>query len=80
MQEIIKSLNNKKAIVPNSIPTKVLKKFGKTISISLANLLNLSFECGIFPMSLKVASLTPIHKKSDSLDCNSYRPVSLTST
>ena len=34
IQEIIKSLNDKKAIGPNSILTKVLKKFGKTISIS----------------------------------------------
>ena len=30
-------------------------------------------------MSLKVASVTPIHKKGDSLDCNNYHPVSLSS-
>ena len=30
-------------------------------------------------MSLKVASITPIRKKGDSLDCNNYHPVSLTS-
>ena len=30
-------------------------------------------------MSLKVASVTPIHKKGDSLNCNNYRQVSLTS-
>ena len=53
--------------------------FGKTISIPLANLINLSFECGIFPILLKVASVTLIHKKGDSLDCNNYFPVSLTS-
>ena len=35
IQEIIKSLNNRKAIGPNRIPTKVLKVFGKTISIPL---------------------------------------------
>ena len=63
IQEIIKSLNSKKATAPNSIPTKILKVFSKTISIPLANLINLSFECGIFPMSLKFASVTPIHKK-----------------
>ena len=57
----------------------MLKVFGKTISIPLANFINLSFECGIFPISLKVASVTPIHKKGDSLDCNNYFPVSLTS-
>ena len=77
-QKMIKSLNNKKAIGPNNIPTKVLQEFGKTISIPLADLINLSFKCGIFPMFLKVVSLTPIHKKVDSLDCNNYRPVSLT--
>ena len=79
IQEIIKSLNSKKATGPNSIPTKILKVFSKTISIPLANLINLSFECGIFPMSLKVASVTPIHEKGGSLDCNNYRPVSLIS-
>ena len=57
----------------------MLKVFGKTISIPLANFINLSFECGIFPISLKVASVTPIHKKGDFLDCNNYFPVSLTS-
>ena len=57
----------------------MLKVFGKTISIPLANFINLSFECGIFPIPLKVASVTPIHKKGDSLDCNNYFPVSLTS-
>ena len=30
-------------------------------------------------MSLKVASVTPIHKKGGSLDCNNYPPVSLIS-
>ena len=54
--------------------------FIKTISgIPLANLINLSFRCGIFPMSLKVGSVTPIHEKGDFLDCNNYHPVSLTS-
>ena len=67
IQEIIKNLNSKKATEPNSIPTKVLKVFSKTISIPLANLINLSFECGIFPMSLKIARVTPIHNKVASL-------------
>ena len=78
IQEIIKSLNSKKATGPNSIPAKILKVFSKTISIPLANLINLSFECGIFPMFLN-ASVTPTHKKGGSLDCNYYRPMLLIS-
>ena len=35
IQEILKCINNKKATEPNSIPTKVLKVFGKTSSIPL---------------------------------------------
>ena len=79
IQEIIKNLNDKKAIGPNRIPTELFKVFGKTISIPLPNLINLLFECGIFPVSLKVARvITPIHKNGDCLDCNNYHSVPLT--
>ena len=75
IQTIIKSLYNKKAIGSNSIPIKVLKVLDKTISIPLANLINLFFEHGIFPMPHKVVSVAPIHKKGDSLDSNTVKPV-----
>ena len=39
-------------------------------SIPLRNLINLSFKCRTFLMSLKVASVTPTYKKGDSLDRN----------
>ena len=48
VQSLIKTLNLKKATGPNSIPTKLLKVFDKTISVPLANLINLSFEKGVF--------------------------------
>ena len=40
IQEIIKSLANKKATGSNSIQTKVLKVLGNTVSITLAKLVN----------------------------------------
>ena len=73
IQEIIKSLNNKKTTGHNSTPTNLLKMFGKVTSILLANLINLSFKCRIFLMSLNIASATPIHKKGGSLDCNNSK-------
>ena len=65
VQSLIKTLNLKKATGPNSIPTKLLKVFDKTISVPLANLINLYFEKGVFPKSLKTASVIPIFKKGD---------------
>ena len=79
VQSLIKTLNLKKATGPNSIPTQLLKIFDKTLSVPFANLINLSFEKGIFPKSLKTGSVIPIFNKGDYLDCNNYRPVSLTS-
>ena len=73
IQEIIKSLNNKKTARHNSTSTNLLNIFGKMTSIPLGNLINLSFKCRIFLMSLKVASVTPTHKKGDSFDRNNNK-------
>ena len=48
VQSLIKTLNLEKDTGPNSISTKLLKVFDKTISVPLANLINLSFKKGIF--------------------------------
>ena len=53
IQEVIKSLNHKKA---SNIPTKILMIFDKIICIPLA--ISLSFECGVFSMSLNVNSFS----------------------
>ena len=76
---MIKTLNIRKSIGPSSIPTRLLKQFSKEISIPLEKFINLSFETGIFPDILKLASIIPVFKKGDLLQCNNYRPISLTS-
>ena len=43
-KDIIKTLSVGKSVGPNSIPTKLLKQFPKSISIPLSNLINLSFK------------------------------------
>ena len=79
IKSTINSLKNNKATGPNSIPTKLLKTFAKEIKTPLSDLVNLSFECGLFPVILKIANLAPIYKKGDLLECNNYRPISLLS-
>ena len=79
IEDIIKTLNRRKSIGPNNIHTMLLKQFYKEISIAIRKLINLSFERGIFPDALKLARIIPIFKKGDLLQCNNYRPISLTS-
>ena len=42
-------------------------------------MVNLCFETGVFPDVLKLAKVTPLHKKESNLDYLNYRPISLLS-
>ena len=77
IEDLISSLKTNKASGPNSIPTKILKLFKKEFSEPLSDMINLSFNRGIFPNLFKIANVIPINKKGDKLDCNNYRPISL---
>ena len=58
------------------IPTKILKECKFTFEI-LTHCVNKSFVSGKFPYCLKQVNNSPIFKKDDSLDKESYRPVSI---
>ena len=58
-----------KASGPNSVPTNILKLFKKEFSKPLIDMINMSFNQGVFPNILKIANVIPIHKKGDKLDC-----------
>ena len=53
IKDLIKTLNIRKSIGPNSIPTRLLKQFSKEMSMSIETLINLSFKTRIFPDALK---------------------------
>ena len=72
-------MKTNKASGPNSIPTKILKLFKKEFSKPLSDIIDLSFNQGVFSDLLKIANVTHIHKKGDKLDCNTYRPICLLS-
>ena len=79
IEDIIKTLNIRKFIRPNSIPTKLLKQLFKEISMPIEKLINLSLETGVFPDDLKLARVIPIFKKGDLLQWNNYIAISLIS-
>ena len=74
--DIIK-LKTKKASMENDIPTKVLKGTTDIVGPYLSNIFNNSKNTQTYPLSLKVADVTPIPKTREKNVLKQYRPVSL---
>ena len=70
-------MKRNKANCPNSIPINLLKLFKKQFSKPLSDIINLSYNQGVFPNLIKIANVNPIHKKGDKLDCNNNTPISV---
>ena len=79
IEQLIDALDVKKSTGPNSIPVYILKLLKPFFSFWLSQLINLSFNSGIFPDILKTAKVTPLHKKECKLNFQNYRPISLLS-
>ena len=80
MSKVIKSLNFTKGTGDFSIPKKVFKLIPNELTEILTLLINLTFETGIFPTSLKIVKVIPIFKnKGSNQDVKNFRPISLLS-
>ena len=77
-EELLKVVSKLKITITdkNHIPVKIFKSIKHYVCRPLCNLINSSFSSGIFPKILKVARLTPVHKKGDRNVCENYRPIS----
>ena len=76
----IRKLDPKKASMQNDIPTKILIGSNDIVSNYLSNIYNNSKKDHSYPLSLKVADVTPIHKAKERILVKNYRPVSLIPT
>ena len=66
VENVIKNIPSNKA-PRGDIPIQILKKSGFTYQI-LTNCINDAIDKGVFPDSLKIATITPVHKKDESTD------------
>ena len=79
ISDIINMLKSGKSLGPNSIPIKLLKHLCPLISLPLSQIINESFQSGIFPDKIKLAKVIPLFKKGCSVTASNYRPISLLS-
>ena len=75
--EKIALLNKRKPTTFNNIPTKLLVENSDIFSPFITDLYNKSQTKSEFPPSLKLAELTPVHKKDERTVNENYRPVSI---
>ena len=74
----INDLDDKKAGTFMNIPAKRLKEVGDIVAVTLAQIWNEEIiKNKKFAAQLKVADITPLHKKLETIFKENYRPVSL---
>jgi len=73
--KLINNLDDKKSSGHDEFSAKFLKLCAPYISAPLATIFNKSISSGIYPDLLKIARVSPIHKKGNKLDPNNYRPI-----
>ena len=67
MEKEILNPDSSKACQDSDIPTKVIK--------SNSDIFTDALETSVFPPSMKLANITPVHKKG--IHSDNYRPVSI---
>ena len=75
VENVIKNIPSNKASGGDT-PIQILKQSGFTYQI-LMDCINDAIHKSVFPDSLKIANITPVHKKEVPTDKENYRPVSV---
>ena len=63
VENVLKSLNTRKATGPDCINNRILKELSRPLSSPLCDLFNFSMQCGEMLDIWKQANITPILKK-----------------
>ena len=77
LKDALFTLKINKSTGHDYISYNVVSKWFGELCTSLKHIFDLSFKNGIFPDSLKIAKVTPLHKCGDSSSLSNYRPISV---
>ena len=80
MFKLLRNLNENKSCGSDYLGPRLLKLSAGSICKPIAWIINKSIEAGMFPNELKIAKITPIHKKNDKSNPSNYRPISVLPT
>lgn len=80
IKNIVVTLNDRKSPGIDNIRVRDLKAVVDDISPIISKLINLSFNSGIVPDNLKIASVRPVLKSGNTTMWNNYRPISVLCT
>ena len=79
VEKLLLTLNPKKAVGPDKVPTILLKEHADVMAPILQVIYQQSLDTGKVPEGWKVADVVAVYKKGDKNTASNYRPVSLTS-
>jgi hypothetical protein len=74
---IIKTMKNNSAPGHDGITPKVIKCLSKELLPLIHHLTSCIFETGLYPVGLKIATITPIFKSGNKSNVDDYRPISV---
>ena len=80
LQAEINKLDATKSSMSDGIPTKLLKNYSYICNRPILNIINYCIRNAIFDDDVKLANITPTHKKDDITDKNNYGPISILPT
>ena len=79
IEKLIRNFNQNKSLGSCNVPVKILQNHVDVLKQPLTYLINLSFQQGIFPETLKNARITPIFEKEYPQLPSNYCPISVLS-
>ena len=74
---MISNFNIKESTGVDKISAKILKACVSTVSGTISNLINTTYDFRKFPLWLKQEQVLPLFKKKDFLNKENFRPVSI---